>query len=67
MELFLRSPRVLLSADRIMEHIWGWESDADVSVVWVHISNLRKKLRAIGSRVTIRAVRGMGYALEDAA
>ena len=67
MELFLRSPRVLLSADRIMEHIWGWESDADVSVVWVHISNLRKRLRAIGSRVTIRAVRGMGYALEDAA
>lgn len=67
MELFLRSPRVLLPADRIMEHIWGWESDADVSVVWVHISNLRKKLRAIGSRVTIRAVRGMGYALEDTA
>ena len=67
MELFLRSPRVLLSADRIMEHIWGWDSEADVSVVWVHISNLRKKLRAIGSRVTIRAVRGMGYALEDAA
>ena len=64
MELFLRSPKVVLSADRIMERVWGWDSDAEINVVWVHISNLRKKLRAIGSEVTIRANRGLGYALE---
>ena len=64
MELFLRSPRVVLSADRIMERVWGWDSDAEINVVWVHISNLRKKLRSIGSRLTIRANRGMGYVLE---
>lgn len=64
MELFMRSPQVVLSADRIMERVWGWDSDAEINVVWVHISNLRKKLRAIDSRVTIRANRGMGYVLE---
>ena len=64
MELFLRHVRVVLSADRIMERVWGWDSDAEINVVWVHISNLRKKLKGIGSRVTIRANRGLGYVLE---
>ena len=65
MELFLRHVHVVLSADRIMERVWGWDSDAEINVVWVHISNLRKKLRAIGSTVTIRTNRGLGYVLES--
>ena len=65
MELFMRSPRVIISAERIMERVWGWDSEAEVNVVWVHISNLRKKLKAIGSPVTIRASRGLGYALVE--
>lgn len=64
MELFMRSPRVVLSAERIMERVWGYDSDAEMPVVWVHISNLRKKLRQIGSAVTVRANRGLGYVLE---
>ena len=67
MELFLRSPRVVFSADRIMEKLWGWDSDAEINVVWVHISNLRKKLKSIGSDVTIRSSRGLGYLLESKA
>ena len=66
MELFLRSPRQVFSADRIMETVWGWDNDAEINVVWVNISNLRKKLKSIGSRVALRANRGLGYALEDA-
>ena len=65
MELLMRSPQMLFTAERIMEQVWGWDSDAEISVVWVHISNLRKKLKSIGSAVTIRAVRGMGYLLEE--
>ena len=65
MELFLRSPKIIFSVDKIMERIWGWDSDAEINVVWVHISNLRKKLKLIGSSVAIRANRGMGYVLED--
>jgi DNA-binding response OmpR family regulator len=64
MELFLRSPKVILSAERIMERVWGWDTEAEINVVWVHISNLRKKLKTIGSAVTIRASRGLGYILE---
>ncbi len=64
MELFMRSPHTVISADRIMERIWGWDSDAGTGVVWVHISNLRKKLSSIGSSVSIRTNRGLGYALE---
>ena len=65
MELFLRSPRVILSAERIMERVWGWDTEAEINVVWVHISNLRKKLSAVGSHVAIRASRGLGYSLEE--
>ena len=65
MELFLRNPRQVFSAERIMERIWGWDNEAEINVVWVNISNLRKKLKAIGSRVTLKVNRGLGYALED--
>ena len=66
MELFLRSPGMLFSAERLMEKIWGWDSEAEISVVWVNISNLRKKLKSIGSNVQISASRGLGYLLEAA-
>ena len=65
MELFLRWPRQVFSAQRIMEHVWGWDNEAEINVVWVNISNLRKRLKTIGSRVELRANRGLGYALED--
>ena len=65
MELFMRSPRQVFSAERIMERIWGWDNEAEINVVWVNISNLRKKLKSIGSRVSLRANRGLGYALEE--
>ena len=67
MELFLRNPRQVFSAERIMERVWGWDNEAEINVVWVNISNLRKKLKAIGSRVTLKVNRGLGYALEDEA
>ena len=66
MELFMRAPRVILSAERVMERVWGWDAEAEINVVWVHISNLRKKLTSVGSSVAIRANRGLGYSLEDA-
>lgn len=65
MELFMRAPRQVFSAERIMEKVWGWDNEAEINVVWVNISNLRKKLRSIGSRVSLRANRGLGYVLEE--
>ncbi len=65
MELFLRTPRQVFSADRIMEKVWGWDNEAEINVVWVNISNLRKKLKSIGSATAIHANRGLGYLLEE--
>ena len=64
MELLLRTPGKVFSADRIMERVWGWESEAEINVVWVHISNLRKKLKSVGATACICANRGLGYVLE---
>ena len=59
------SPRRLISTDQFLERIWGWEAEVENQVVWVYISGLRKKLASLGARVEIRAVRGVGYALEE--
>ncbi len=65
MELFMRNPQQVFSAERIMEKVWGWDNNAEINVVWVNISNLRKKLKTVGSRATLTANRGLGYLLED--
>lgn len=67
MEMLLANPNSLISTGRFIEKIWGYDSDAEVNVVWVCISNLRKKLLQIGSQVQIKACRGMGYSLEEMA
>ena len=64
MELFMRSPQIVFSAERNMDRVWGWNTDAEINVVWVHISNLRKKMKSIGSGISICANRGLGYVLE---
>ena len=64
MEMFIRRPNTVLSADLIMERVWGWDNEAEINVVWVHISNLRKKMKSIGSGISICANRGLGYVLE---
>ena len=63
MEMLLRNPGVLISTDRFMERIWGYESEADTNVVWVYLSYLRKKLTALDADVEIKATRGAGYSL----
>ncbi len=65
LEMLLRNRGQIISAEQIMDSIWGYESDTDISVVWTYISYLRKKLKALGSSTTIRAVRGLGYLIES--
>ena len=63
--MLLRSPGSIVSTQQLMERIWGWDSNVEISIVWVYISNLRKKLETLESVVGIRAVRGVGYCLEN--
>lgn len=65
MEMFMRNPRNLISTERFMEKIWGYDSDAEINVVWVYISYLRKKLTALNANVQIKATRNAGYDLEE--
>ncbi len=65
MELLLANPRHLISTERFMERIWGQDSDADIHVVWVYISYLRKKLAALNANIQIKATRNAGYTLEE--
>ena len=65
MEMLMRNPGHLISTERFMEKIWGYDSNAEINVVWVYISYLRKKLGKIGAAVEIKAHRNSGYSLES--
>jgi two-component system response regulator ArlR len=64
LEMLMSSPQRIVSTEQFMSHVWGYDSDAEIGVVWVYISYLRKKLAALGSDVEIKAQRGVGYSLE---
>jgi len=55
---------IIVTAEQLITHIWGWNTDVDTSVVYVHVSNIRKKLDALSAHVAIKFVRNAGYILE---
>lgn len=65
LELLMQNKNKLISTERLMEKIWGFDSEAEINVVWVYISNLRKKLASLDSNVGIKATRNAGYTLEE--
>lgn len=65
MEMLMRNPKKLMSTEAFMEKIWGFDSDSELSVVWVYISYLRKKLTALSANISIKAHRNAGYYLEE--
>ena len=65
MELLMRNPRQLIPSERLLERIWGYDSDVELNVVWVYISYLRKKLTALQADIQIKATRNAGYSLEE--
>ena len=64
MEMLMQNPNMIITAEQLITHIWGWDASVDTSVVWVHISNIRKKLENLSASVSIKFVRGTGYVLE---
>ena len=63
--MFMQQPHRIITTEQFITHIWGWDTNVDTSVVWVHISNLRKKLDALKAPLRIRFIRNAGYLLED--
>ena len=65
MELFLLNRGIYLSTEDILVKVWGYDTDAEIGIVWVYISYLRKKLASLGADVAIKAKRNIGYTLEQ--
>jgi len=64
LECFMVNPKHVLSTEKLMEKVWGYDSESEINVVWVYISYLRKKLSAIGADIQIKASRNAGYYVE---
>ena len=65
MELLMLNQNLVLTKEKLLVKIWGYESDAEDNNVEVYISFLRKKLDHLRSRVKIKTIRMVGYCLED--
>jgi len=63
-EQLLINKNQISSRESLAERIWGYESDSEYNNVEVYITFVRRKLKLIDSKVTIKAIRGVGYKLE---
>ncbi len=66
LEMLTASRGRVVSSEQFLEKIWGYDSEAEINVVWPYLSFLRKKLAALSDRVQIKAIRNSGYTLEYA-
>ena len=64
LEMLMQQPGMIIPSERFITHLWGWDTSVDTSVIWVHISNLRKKISAVNAPAEIRFIRNAGYVLE---
>lgn len=65
LELLMANPGQIISIERFMEKIWGYDTEAEIRVLWVYISYLRKRLQKMSANVAIKAIRNQGYFLEE--
>ncbi len=64
MEMLMQNPNAIVTAEQLITHIWGWNTNVDTSVIYVHVSNIRKKIEALSAPAAIKFVKGAGYTLE---
>ena len=66
MEMLMQNQGIIVTSEQMITRIWGWDTSIDTSVIWVHISNIRKKLDSLSAPISIKFVRNAGYTLEVA-
>ena len=64
LEYFMMNPNQVLSKEMIFDRVWGMDNNSLSNNMEAYISFVRKKLKALDSDVTIKAIRNMGYKLE---
>lgn len=65
MEYLMQNKSLYSSSEKLLESVWDFDTDSEINVVWVYISELRKKLEKIKANYTIKVARGVGYRLEE--
>jgi len=65
LEILLLNKNQIVNREILANKIWGYNSEAEYNNVEVYVSFLRKKLKLLKSKVKIKAVRGIGYKLEE--
>ena len=65
MEMLMENPHRVFTVDQLINRVWGWDNETEMNLLWVTISQLRKKLAELGTKAEINAVRGVGYSLEE--
>lgn len=61
--MLMKNPEQAVSKEQILAHVWGSDSEHDENYVEVYVSYLRKKIKALKSKVEIKTIRGLGYKL----
>ena len=64
LEYLMMNQNIIVSKEQIYDRIWGIDNVSESNNLEAYLSFIRKKLKMIGSNVSIRAVRGLGYKLE---
>ena len=65
LEYLLVHPRQVITRDRILEKVWGYDFMGDSNIIEVYIRYLRLKLEATGEQRLIQTIRSVGYVLRD--
>ena len=65
MEFLFRNKNQVVNREQIAERIWGYDNDSQYNNVEVYLSFLRKKIKFLEANVRIKAIRGLGYMLEE--
>ena len=65
MEMLMENPHRVFTIDQLINRVWGWDNETEMNLLWVTISQLRKKLSELETTAVIHAVRGVGYSLEE--
>ncbi len=63
LELLMLNPERVISVEKFMEKIWGYDTETEISVIWVYVSYLRKKLKQLNAPITIKSNRNLGYSV----
>ncbi len=64
LEYFIKNPEQILSREQIYDKVWGMENEIESNNLEAYLSFIRKKLKAIDSKVNIKSCRGLGYRME---